>query len=222
MSGRLALVTGFAPYGGRGRNPALDIAVALDGSTIADVPVVGRLLPVSLAEIANAAERLLDELQPCVVVSIGLWPGEAVVRIERAALNLADFDIPDNEKCLARDEPIFRNGSAAKFATVPVRKIEAALLSVGIPARISSSAGTFLCNACLYSFLSAAEAKPETRGCGFVHVPYLPEQVASLLQELRLESRLEMHQRADIASMDLAVSTRAVTIALEMAIRDIS
>ncbi|HWX37555.1 MAG TPA: hypothetical protein VNZ53_60345 [Steroidobacteraceae bacterium] len=219
MSARPVLVTGFAPYGGRGRNPAADIAHALDGCTIAEVPVVGRLLPVALDEIIAKAESLLDELQPRIVINVGLWPGESMVRIERVGLNLADFEIPDNHGRKARDESLSRNGPAAKFATLPVRKIEEAMLAAGIPSRISNSAGSFLCNACLYSFLSAAEKKKGTR-CGFIHVPYLPEQVADLLHELKKEARLETHQRADFASMDLATGTRAVAIALETAVRE--
>ena len=153
------------------------------------------------------------------MISIGLWPGEAMVRIERVGLNLADFEIPDNDGRRAHDESLSGNGPAAKFTTLPVRKIEEALLAAGIPSRISNSAGSFLCNACLYSFLSAAEKIQGTR-CGFVHVPYLPEQVAGLLQEIKEEAKLEAHQRADFASMDLATGTRAVAIALETALRE--
>jgi pyroglutamyl-peptidase len=142
-----------------------------------------------------------------------------MVRIERVGLNLADFEIPDNHGRLARDESLSGNGPAAKFTTLPVRKIEAAMLAAGIPSRISNSAGSFLCNACLYSFLSASEKTPGTR-CGFVHVPYLPEQVAGLLRQLKEEAKLEAHQRADFASMDLATGTRAVAIALETALRE--
>jgi pyroglutamyl-peptidase len=221
MTERPALVTGFAPYAGRGSNPAADIANALDGCVIANVPIVGRLLPVALEEIAVNAESLLDELQPRIVINVGLWPGEATVRIERVALNLADFEIPDNRGLVAHDESLSANGPTAKFATLPIRKIEEAILAAGIPSRISNSAGSFLCNACFYSFLSAAEKKQGTR-CGFLHVPYLPEQVAGLLQELKKEARLEPHQRADYASMDVTTGTRAVAIALETALRELT
>lgn len=219
MQPRPALVTGFAPYGGRGRNPAADIAKALDGSTIGGLSVVGRQLLVSIADIVARAHDLLEELRPCIVVSVGLWPGEALVRVERFGVNVADFEIPDNEGRVAHDEPILGDGAAAKYATLPVRRIEAALLEAGIPARVSNSAGTFLCNACLYSFLSAAEAMRESIACGFVHVPYVPEQVADLIGKMKREVRLEPHQRADMASMDLATSTRAVAIAIETAVR---
>jgi pyroglutamyl-peptidase len=220
MPKRPALITGFAPYGGRGRNPAAEIAKTLDGTSFSGISVVGRLLPVSFGQIAARTAELLEELQPVVVLSIGLWPGEPLIRIERAALNVADFEIADNDGCRAHDEPVLGNGTAAKLSSVPLRKIEAALLAAGIPARVSNTAGTFLCNACLYSFLSAAEATSQRTSCGFLHVPYTPEQVAALLQELKQQGRLEAHQRADLASMDLATSTRAVQIAVETAIRE--
>jgi pyroglutamyl-peptidase len=220
MSDR-ALVTGFVPYGGRGRNPAGEIASALNGRTILGMRVVGRTLPVSYSEIRRSVEELLDELRPRIVISLGLWPGATTIRVERVGVNVADFEIPDNTGRLATDELIIGNGSAARFATLPIRKIEHALLDAGIPTRISNSAGTFLCNACLYSFLSAAEATAESTVCGFIHVPYLPEQVAGLLTDLSKEARQEVHQRADLASMDLATSTRAVELALQTTIAEI-
>jgi pyroglutamyl-peptidase len=217
---RPALVTGFMPYGGRGANPAAEIAAALDGRILADTPVVSRLLPVSLAEIRATAETLLRDVGPCIVIGLGLWPGESVIRIERAALNVADFEIPDIVGYVAANEPVVANGAAAKFATVPVRAMADALLSAGIPARVSNTAGTYLCNACLYSFLSAAETARERVACGFIHVPYLPSQVADLLRRTRKEAALEAHQRADTASMDLATGVRAAELAIAAAIRN--
>jgi pyroglutamyl-peptidase len=217
---RPALVTGFMPYGGRGANPAAEIAAALDGRTLADTPVVSRLLPVSFAEIIGMAETLLRDINPCVVIGLGLWPGEPVIRIERAALNVADFEIPDNLGYLAAEEPVLHNGAAAKLATVAVRAIADALLDAGIPARVSNTAGTYLCNACLYGFLAAAEMARERVACGFIHVPYLPSQVADLIRLVKDEAVLELHQRADTASMELATGIRAVELAIAAAIRN--
>ena len=214
-----ALVTGFMPYGGRGVNPAAEIAAALDGTTLADTPVVSRLLPVSFVKIAGMAETLLRDVNPCIVISLGLWPGESLIRVERAALNVADFEIPDNVGYVAADEPVLDNGAAAKLATVPVRAMVDALLDAGIPARISNTAGTYLCNACLYSFLSA-ESTPERVACGFIHVPYLPSQVADLLRRIKDEGVLELHQRADTASMELATAVRALELSIAAAIRN--
>ena len=148
-----------------------------------------------------------------------LWPGEPVIRIERVGLNVADFEIPDNDGHIATDGLVLGNGAVAKLATLPVRAMEQGLLDEGIPARISNTAGTYLCNACLYSFLSAAETMREHVACGFVHVPYLPSQVAELQRQLKQEAVLEAHQRADMASMDLATGVRAVEIAIAVAIQ---
>jgi pyroglutamyl-peptidase len=215
------LVTGFAPYGGRGRNPSAEIAAALDGRSVGAAAVVGRQLPVSLEGIGSALSALIEEIDPRVVISLGLWPGAPLIRIERVALNLADFEIADNVGRLASDEPILGNGATALFATLPIRKIERRLLEAGIPARISNTAGTFLCNACLYTLLTAAAARRRAAICGFIHVPYLPEQVALLLQEMKTEARMELHQRGDLASMELSVSTRAIELALEASIAEL-
>ena len=137
------LVTGFAPYGGRGRNPSAEIAAALDGRNIGGMAVIGRKLPVSLEGIGSVLGALIEEIAPRVVISLGLWPGAPLIRIERVALNLADFEIADNAGRLASDEPILGNGVTALYATLPIRKIERRMLEAGIPARISNSAGTW-------------------------------------------------------------------------------
>jgi pyroglutamyl-peptidase len=139
-----------------------------------------------------------------------------MIRLERVGLNLASFEIPDNEGRLVGDEPVRANGAAAQMASLPLRAIEAALLAAGIPARLSETAGTFLCNATLYGFLSAAERRAPAMLCGFIHLPYLPAQVAELVQDLKREAVLERHQRADLASMDLATQLRAIEIAVEV------
>ena len=210
---RVALLTGFEPYGGRGVNPATEVVTRLDGVEVEGARVAGRVLPVSFGALRSRIHELLREVEPEVVVSLGLWPGEGTIRLERVALNLADFEIPDNAGALLRDDLVAAAGPTALAATLPLRAIERALLRAGIPARLSSTAGTFLCNATLYTFLHAAAAG---RGvpCGFVHLPYLPEQVAALLEELRKQQLLELHQRADLASMSLATMVEAVRIVL--------
>ncbi len=216
MPPRPVLITGFAPYGGRGTNPAAEIARAFDGRSIGGRAIVGRTLPVSYRELSQRIDALFAETEPAIVISVGLWPGEPMIRIERVGLNVADFEIPDNDGRLVRDEPVRPNGAGALLASLPIRAIETALLGAGIPARVSDTAGTFLCNAALYGFLSAAERMAPAAACGFIHVPYLPAQVAELVGDLRQESQLELHQLADLASMDLAVQLRAIEIAIEV------
>ena len=214
MKTRPILITGFEPYDGRNRNPAHEAMTKLHGRTIAGRTIVGRGLPVSFGRFPDIATELIAELNPSTVVSLGLWPGASLIRIERIAVNIADFGIPDNEGILAVDEFVDPNGAAALMSTLPVRAIEQALLAQGIPATVSANAGTYLCNICLYSFLMAAQHHSEAVNCGFIHVPYLPEQVAELLIEVRDQANLELHQRRDLASMSLDCIVRAVEIAI--------
>jgi pyroglutamyl-peptidase len=210
-----ALVTGFEGYGGRGRNPAGETAMALDSRVVGGVRLAGRRLPVSYDLLAAGLTGLMDDLKPDIVISLGLWPGESVIRLERIGINVADFEIPDNEGAFRTDAPILGNGGPAIMATLPNREIRGALLAAGIPARISSTAGTFLCNATLYTTLAHAATMRRAPRTGFIHVPYLPEQVAEVLETVEGERRLELHQRADTASMDLGVMVRALEIAIE-------
>lgn len=213
MDDRPVLVTGFEPYGGRGRNPAHEAMQALHDRVIGGRRVVGIGLPVSLGRMPGIAAAMLNDINPGVVISLGLWPGESLVRLERLAVNIADFEIADNEGVLAVDREVQASEPAALMSTLPLRAIERAMLDAGIPARLSATAGTYLCNACLYSFLVAARQHPDPVACGFIHVPYMPEQVAELLVTMRQQASLELHQRRDLASMSLGDTVRAVEIA---------
>jgi pyroglutamyl-peptidase len=210
MTGRV-LIAGFEPYGGRALNPAARLATALDGQRIAGATMVGRLLPVAFAGLRERLEACLAEVRPSIALAVGLAPGEAMIRLERFGVNLADFEIPDNAGARMSDAPILPEGVTALAATLPLRAIERALLAGGIPARISNTAGTYLCNAALYTLLASAARAGTTTRCGFIHLPYLPEQVAETLARAR-EGTLEFHQRADVASMDFAVMERALRL----------
>ena len=218
----VALVTGFEGYGGRGRNPAGETAMALNGRTIEGVKVVAQRLPVSFQKLAAGLTGAMDDVKPAIVISLGLWPGEPVIRLERIGINVADFEIADNEGTRLTDAPISGNGAAAALATLPNRAIRDALLEAGIPARISSTAGTFLCNATLYTTLTHAETKKRRPLTGFMHVPYLPEQVAELLKSVEDERKLEQHQRADTASMELETMVKALEIAIATAAKSLT
>jgi pyroglutamyl-peptidase len=208
------VLTGFEPYGGRRINPAAEVAKALDGSTIDGFAVIGAILPVSHRNLRKRLDELLVELRPSIVISLGLAPGEKMIRLERFGLNLLDFEIADNDGARLADAPIEANGTTGVRASLPLRAIERALLAAGIPARLSNSAGTFLCNATLYGLIGALEERFPAALGGFIHLPYLPEQVAQLLAEGKRDRRLELDQRSDTASMDLATQTRAVQIAM--------
>lgn len=208
------LLVGFDAYGGRGLNPAAEICTTLDGETIAGTRIRGAVLPVSFDGMTARLDTLIERHSPSALICLGLWPGEAMIRLERFGVNLNDFEIADNEGAIERGliEP---DGPAGRCATLPLERIRETLLAAGIPARLSSSAGNFLCNAILYSALGLLERRATPLPCGFIHLPYLPEQVAGILHDLRNEQSLELHQRADLASMPLALSARAVRMAIE-------
>jgi pyroglutamyl-peptidase len=207
------LLTGFEPYGGREKNPSEEVVGAIEGQVISGERVVGRVLPVAFAGLADLIDRLVDEIEPAIILSLGLSPGEPVIRIERVALNVADFEIPDNRGEQLSKREVVQGGCPERISTLPVEKIEARLLGAGIPARLSTSAGTYLCNACLYSFLNALERKPRRVPCGFIHLPYSTEQAAAILAQARLSGRSE-GESGGLASMDLGVMVRAVEISI--------
>jgi pyroglutamyl-peptidase len=212
---RVALVTGFEPYGSMEHNPSAEIARRLDGRRVAGVAVIGRQLPVDLAALDEAWRGILREVDPVAVILLGLAPGEAVIRLERVALNLADFPIPDNAGASVIDRPVDAKGAAALWARLPLRAIQRRLLALGIPARLSESAGTYLCNVSMYR---ALQRLPRRVPCGFIHLPLLPAQVA-----LAIEGKLAgdpVQERAaggaTPPSMAFPFQRRAVEIALEV------
>jgi pyroglutamyl-peptidase len=177
------LVTGFEPFGGMTYNPAAEIARALDGAEIAGRRVVGRLLAVDFARHRTQLEAVFSEIDPTLYVAFGLATGEDMIRIERFGVNLADFPIPDNAGAKHTGLAIEPDGPAARPSTLPCAEIRIALLSAGIPARLSNSAGSYLCNANLYTSLGLCAARSAPIACGFIHLPYASEQVAAILRD---------------------------------------
>jgi pyroglutamyl-peptidase len=206
------LLTGFEPFGPWRVNPSGELARSLDGAGVAGATVVGRVLPVRLAGIREHVARLVAELRPWVVVGTGLAPGAAVVRLERFAVNLADFRMPDNDGEIAHDAPLAPAGPAALASRLPLRETADALLAAGIPAQLSNSAGTYLCNAVMHAILNVC--RPDVPA-GFVHLPNVPEQVAATLRESRADGD---RPPMELSSMSLATTRQALEIVLATAI----
>jgi pyroglutamyl-peptidase len=200
MSRRVVLVTGFEAFGGDGANPSLEVAKALDGRVVGEAVVRSAVLPVHHADAAPRVSRLIDETDPLAVVHLGLAGGRARIALERVAVNVMDYDSPDNAGYQARGEPCAPGGPVAYFATLPIAAILTALLAEGIPAYVSNTAGTYLCNQTMYGTLHALAQRHHPARAGFVHFPYLPAMVAA--------SGLEQ------PSMDAGLMVRAVEIAL--------
>jgi pyroglutamyl-peptidase len=208
------LLTGFESYGGRSLNPAEQVVKRLAGTKIGGVRVRAHTLPVNYAELGARIARLIDEVQPRAVICLGLWPGTPMLRVERIAVNIADFEIPDNVGLMTRG-PVVEGGAEAYLSTLPIHAIQDRLLAAGIPARLSATAGTFLCNALMYHALRSCAEHAPAIPCGFIHLPCLPEQVSALLLQMREWAKVELHQRADLASMALEAQVEAIRLAIE-------
>src|SRR5690349_18649883 len=154
------LITGFEPFAGLEYNPAAEIAGSLDGQEIAGQRIIGRLLPVAVAPDRAALDVLLQAVNPSLYIGLGLASGEDMIRSERLGVNLADHDIPDNAGARHVGRKIEAAGPDARASTLPCAEIRAALLEAGIPARLSNSAGSYLCNATLYGALGLCTTIP--------------------------------------------------------------
>ena len=162
------LLTGFESYGGRSLNPAEQVVKRLAGTEIGGARVRGHTLPVNYVELGARIGRLIEEVRPRTVICLGLWPGTPLLRLERIAVNIADFEIPDNVGHMTRG-PVVEGGAEAYRSTLPIHAIQDRLLAAGIPARLSGSAGTFLCNALMYHALRSCAAHAAASPCGFIH-----------------------------------------------------
>lgn len=172
-----ALVTGFEPFDGDPINPSLE-ALRLLPPRLGALRIATQAVPTSFARANAALADAVAAAAPDIVLGVGLAGGRAALSLERVALNIADARIPDNDGRQPVDEPVVPGGPPAYFATLPIRAAVAALRDSGLPAEISNTAGTFVCNAFFYRLMHlAATQRPGLRG-GFLHVPYLPQQAA--------------------------------------------
>jgi pyroglutamyl-peptidase len=177
MSQPRILLTGFTPFGNEDINPSWEAVRALDGKHIAGHRVVARLLPTAFADSQRELALAIDEVQPTLLLGVGQAGGRSRLSIERIAINVQDARIADNAGAQPIDMAIVEDGPAAYFSTLPIKAMLKALLAEGLPAEVSNSAGTFVCNHVAYLMLHLAEQHRGLRA-GFIHIPYLPSQAA--------------------------------------------
>lgn len=194
------LVTGFEPFGGDTVNPSRDIALALDGRVLAGRRVVGVVLPCAFGDSALELRRHLRRWSPRLVVCLGQAGGRAEITPERIAINVDDARLPDNAGRRPIDAPVVARGPAAFWSTLPVKAIVAELQASGIPAAVSQTAGTFVCNHVFYSLMHALRRRPGVRG-GFIHVPFLPQQAKLGQPSLSLERMVEAVALAAVTAL---------------------
>ena len=197
---RRILLTGYNPYrNAPDYNPTGVLAREMDGRRVGAARIVGRQIPVAVEDAGLQLRRLLDRVDPDAALAMGVAPGRPVMSVERVAVNVLDFRVPDNRGRRYRDQPIRRGGPAAYLSTLPVRPMLAALRREKVPAELSDTAGTYLCNFAMYTLLDGFAVAGKTGPAGFIHVPQVPE--ASLDQPGQ-------------PSMDYATSRRGILVAL--------
>ena len=170
------LVTGFDPFGGEKVNPALEAVKSLP-SVIHGAEIRWVEIPTVFYQSAEVLEAEIVRYQPDVVLCIGQAGGRASLTPERVAINQDDARIPDNQGNQPIDTAIRLDGEAAYFSTLPIKAMVQAIKEVGLPATVSNTAGTFVCNHLMYQALYLADKKFPHMRAGFMHIPYMIEQV---------------------------------------------
>ena len=169
---RQILLTGFEPFGGDAVNPSWLVAQALHGEVIAGARVQALCLPCVFGQALTELHVALLQHRPQVVLALGLAAVRLELSVERLAVNVDDARIADNAGAQPIDEPVSAGGPAAYFSTLPIKAIVAALQQAGLPAAVSQTAGTFVCNHVFYGLMHQLRRHRTVRA-GFMHVPLL-------------------------------------------------
>ncbi|MDX8362890.1 pyroglutamyl-peptidase I [Cytobacillus sp. IB215316] len=164
------LLTGFVPFLDNPINPTEDIVKKLDKTTIGNYEVFGRVLPVEFAKSGKEIIKLYEDIEPDAVISLGLAAGNNRITPERIAINCNDGAV-DNTGAAMKDQLINIEGPDGVFSTLPIRRFVDALQEEGLPAEISNSAGTYLCNNVMYTMLTYLHQHNKPVPSGFVHIP---------------------------------------------------
>ena len=191
------LLTAFTPFDGEKINPALE-AVKLVKDRIGNLLIVKLEVPTVFGKSIDTVREAIEREKPDFVLSIGQAGGRAEITPERVAINIDDARIPDNEGNQPIDEPIFPDGENAYFSTLPVKAMVEAIRKEGLPSSLSNSAGTYVCNHLMYGVLYYLDKRPGMKA-GFIHVPYIPEQVKN---------------KKDIPSLELSEIVRGLEAAI--------
>lgn len=205
---KTVVVSGYGAWASAVPNPAARVLQelgALDWDSCQFIPIE---IPVRTRTVLSLVEDALLTYCPTVWLGLGVAPGAATVRGEMVGINCRDFDVPDIDGQTCKGVPVVEEADAAHFTTLPVREIITAIAASGIPATVSYSAGTHLCNQMLYTLGHLVEQHRLKTRFGFVHVPYTPDLAAKLLES--------EGQQPSLALSDM---TKAARIAVEYALR---
>lgn len=172
------LLTGFDPFGGEKVNPALE-AVKLLPNEILGSEIIKLEIPTVFRKSYNVLREAIIKNNPDVVISVGQASGRFGITPERVSINIDDARIADNEGNQPIDERIFEDGKEAYFSNLPIKAMVAEIKENGLPASVSNTAGTFVCNHIMYSIMYMIEKEFTNIRGGFIHVPCIPAQVVN-------------------------------------------
>lgn len=192
------LITGFDPFGGEKTNPAIEVVKRLPAA-IAGATVVPLEIPTVFGTCAEVVRQAIITERPDVVLSVGQAGGRSALTPERIAINLDDGRIPDNAGFQPVDQPIQPNGPAAYFTQLPVKAMAQAIRQAGLPSHVSTTAGTYVCNHIMYEVQHLRATEFPQLQAGFIHIPFLPEQVV---------------KRSGVPSLSLTDDVRGLTAAI--------
>ena len=196
------LVTGFDPFENEPTNPAIESVKKIDDE-IEGAEIVKLEIPTVFQKSADVVEAKIREIKPDVVLSVGQAGGRYGITVERVAINQDDARIKDNEGNQPIDVKIREDGQSAYFASVPIKAMVEEIKKEKLPASVSNTAGTFVCNHIMYQDLYLAEKYGNIKA-GFIHVPYLTEQVVD---------------KKDTASMSLDDIVKGLNAAIRAIVR---
>lgn len=193
------LVTGFDPFGDDIINPAIEAVKKLPDE-INGAEIIKLEIPTVFGKSAEVVREAMKEHKPDYVLNIGQAGGRFEMTPERVAINVDDARIPDNEKKQPVDEVIKEDGEPAYFSSLPIKAMVEYMKKENIPASVSNSAGTFVCNHIMYQTLYLTQTEFEGTKAGFMHIPFLPEQVTN---------------RPNTPSMSLETIVKAITASIK-------
>lgn len=187
------LVTGFDPFGGEAINPAIETVKRLP-DTIRGAKIIKLEIPTVCHQSLRVIDEAIARYDPDVVLSVGQAGGRPDITVERVGINVDDCRIPDNAGNQIVDEPIYADGPAAYFVTVPIKAMVQRIRERNIPASVSNTAGTFVCNHVTYGVCHLLAVKYPGKRSGFIHIPFLPQQAVdkknmpSMSQDMMVEA----------------------------------
>ncbi|MCI9012743.1 MAG: pyroglutamyl-peptidase I [Lachnospiraceae bacterium] len=187
------LVTGFDPFGGEEVNPAIETVKRLP-DTIGGAKIIKLEIPTVCHQSLRVIDEAIAGYDPDVVLSVGQAGGRPDITVERVGINVDDCRIPDNAGNQIVDEPIYADGPAAYFVTVPIKAMVQRIRERNIPASVSNTAGTFVCNHVTYGVCHLLAVKYPGKRSGFIHIPFLPQQAVdkknmpSMSQDMMVEA----------------------------------